>query len=249
MKRHVDLVASARRAASFFGILALCAAPALAGDRALVEFIGFSPDARYFAFEEMGIQDGSGFAYANIYVLDLSDDSWVDGTPIRKRAEDESLPLSAVRAEAMGEALALIDQYDISAPAELVALIGDGLPDADGQSLAFGIPGYAAGSVMEERHLTLSSFPSTSPEDCESFFGTAPLGFELVLSGGAAPVVLHRDEEKLPRSRGCPLAYRLHGVVLPGLAFPQTGGVVMVSVYPGGFEGPDRRFLAVPFAF
>lgn len=61
-------------------------------------------------------------------------------------------------------------------------------------------------------------------------------------------MTIHRDEV-LPKSRGCVLDYRLYAVVIPGLDAPQGTGVAVVSTYPGGFEGPDRRFLAVPFAF
>ncbi|KKB78683.1 hypothetical protein VW35_09160 [Devosia soli] len=223
--------------------------PALAGDRALIDFIGFSPDAKYFAFEEYGIQDGSGFPYSTIYVIDLANDAWVKGTPFRARAEDEYTPLLAIRAEAMSEAFATIDQYEISAPVDIAALIGDGVPDTDAKTLAFGRPGYEAGAVIEQRQLTLTSFPATSLEDCSGYFGSEPLGFALELSGGAEPVTVHRDEGALPRSRGCPLDYRLYAVVLPALDAPEGTGVAIVSVYPGGFEGPDRRFLAVPFAF
>lgn len=248
MQLNAGLAASARRAASVFGLFALFADPALAGDRALIDFIGFSPDARYFAFEEFGIQDGSGFAYANIYVVDLATDSWLEGTPIRVRADDETKSLAAIRAEAGTKAHEIISERDISVPADIAALIGDGAPDARGDSLAFGLPGYAPGDVREERLVELSTFPATSPEDCETFFGTAPLGYELRLSGQVETMVLHRDEGDLPRSRGCPLDYRLHAVVLPWQV-DSKAGVIIVSVYPGGFEGPDRRFLAVPFAF
>lgn len=250
MKRHVDPMALARRAAaSLYGLLALCAAPALAGDRALVEFIGFSEDARYFAFEEMGIQDGSGFAYSSVYIIDLERDRWVSGTPIRAQAEDEDKTIADMRIEARTEAAPIIVQSKISVVSDVAALIGDGAVGVDARSLSFGRPGYAAGVVMDERQLTLETFPSTSAEDCEGFFGSAPLGFELTLSGGDGPVSVHRDDGKLPESRGCPLDYRLYAVVLPGLDAPQGRGVAMISVYPGGFEGPDRRFLAVPFAF
>lgn len=250
MKRRVEVVASARRAAaSLFGFLILLAAPALAGDRALAEFLGFSGDAKYFAFEEYGYQDGSGFAYANIYVIDLEADRWVSGTPVRVRAEDENATLADIRIKARTEAGPTLLKIDITTPADIAVLIGDGEPDADAKTLAFGRPGYAAGVVLDERQLSLETFPASSAEDCEGFFGTAPLGFELTLSGGDAPVTLHRDEGQLPQSRGCPLDYRLYAVILPGDYAPQDRGVAMVSVYPGGFEGPDRRFLAVPFAF
>ena len=41
-----------------------------AGDYADRTILGFSPDGSTFAFEEFGVQDGSGFAYANIYMID-----------------------------------------------------------------------------------------------------------------------------------------------------------------------------------
>lgn len=248
MKPNVGLVASARRVASAFGLLGLMASPALAGDRALIDFIGFSVDAKYFAFEEFGIQDGSGFAYSNIFVVDLENDSWLEGTPIRVRSDDENKPLLQVRSEANSEAIKLIADKEIFVPADVVALIGDGAVDIDAKTLAFGLPGYEAGTVREERLLTLEVFPAETTQDCSLWFDKKPMGYALTLSGGTAPVELHRDEN-LPRSRGCAFDYRLYGVVVPGLGAPQESGVAIVSYYPGGFEGPDRRFLAVPFAF
>jgi predicted secreted protein len=48
----------------------------------------------------------------------------------------------------------------------------------------------------------------------------------------------------LPKSRGCPVDYRLYAVVAP---FQQLAPrIAFVSLYRYGFEGPDRRFLAVP---
>lgn len=87
MTRNVVRMVSGRLAAS--AVTLMLAAPAMAGDRALIDFIGFSEDGQYFAFEEFGVQDGSGFPYSNIYVLDVSADSWVDGTPVRVQLDDE----------------------------------------------------------------------------------------------------------------------------------------------------------------
>lgn len=248
MRPNAGLVASARRAASLFGLLALSTAPALAGDRALIDFIGFSPDAKYFAFEEFGIQDGSGFAYSNIFIVDLEADTWLDGTPVRVRTEDENKPLLQVRSEANSQAIKIIADKEISVPAEIAVLNGDGAVDADAQNLAFGLPGYERGKVRDERQLSLKTFPLKSSEDCDLWFDTPSQGFELTISGGEAGVTIHRDET-LPKSRGCVLDYRLYAVVIPGLDAPEGTGVAIISYYPGGFEGPDRRFLAVPFAF
>ena len=97
MQPNAARVAMARPGASLAGLIALCllATPAFAGDRALVDIIGYSQDADYFAFEEFGIQDGSGFAYSNVYVVNLETDSWALGTPIRVRADDEITSLKS----------------------------------------------------------------------------------------------------------------------------------------------------------
>ena len=47
---------------------------AQAGDFAKREIHGFSVDGGLFAFEEYGVQDGSGFPYSNIYVIDTATD-------------------------------------------------------------------------------------------------------------------------------------------------------------------------------
>jgi len=237
-----------RPAASLMALLApvlALAGPAAAGDRALIDYIGFSPDSRYFAFEEFGIQDGSGFAYSNIYVVDLSADSWVVGTPIRIQADDEARGLPEVRAEALREAAGHIAEFGLGVPVEIAALQGDGVPGSDGRTLLFGAPGYGPGEVSGNYMLELRTFPTRAASPCAEWFGVEPLGYELVISDAGTDRLVHRDAS-LPRSRGCPMDYRLHSVVMPFMNPVLSHAVAVVSVYPGGFEGPDRRFLAVP---
>ena len=82
---------------------------AQAGDVAELEILGFTEDGGVFAFEEYGVQDGSGFPYANRYYIDTSNDSFLKGTPIRVRLDDENATLDAARlqvrqGEIVGEA-------------------------------------------------------------------------------------------------------------------------------------------------
>lgn len=238
--------ARGRKRAIFPFIMALLApGAALGGDRALIDYIGFSQDFRYFAFEEFGIQDGSGFAYANLYVVDLESDSWVVGTPIRVQAEAEENSLAAIRAEALAQAESHITGFSIDIPVEIVALIGDGAPDIDGKSLSFGAPGYEPGAVIGDYTLRLSTFPTTATSPCAEWFDLDPQGYQLEISDSGTQRLVHRDDN-LPRSRGCPVDYRLYGVVMPFGGAVLANAVAIVSVYPRGFEGPDRRFLAVP---
>ena len=247
MQPNAARVVMARLGGSFAGLcgLILLATPALAGDRALVDIIGYSENANYFAFEEFGIQDGSGFAYSSIYVVNLETDSWALGTPIRVQAEDETASLSQIRAQAQEKASETITALDIDVPAEMAALVGDGAPGADGQSLRFGVPGYNPGAVKGDYELRLSSFRAAAVAPCVEWFSVDPMGYQLTISADGNERVVHRDEN-LPRSRGCPVAYRLYGVTLPFNAGSAEAAVALISVYPGGFDGPDRRFLAVP---
>src|SRR5690606_4210255 len=68
-----------------------------AGDVAELDILGFSQNGGIFAFEEYGVQDGSGFPYANRYYIDTATDSYVKGTPVRVRIDDENASLQAAR--------------------------------------------------------------------------------------------------------------------------------------------------------
>lgn len=73
------------------------ASPTFAGDYAALQPIGFSADGNVFAFEEYGVQDGSGFPYSTIYVIDTRDDSFLPGAPVRAVGR-EMAPRSPSRA-------------------------------------------------------------------------------------------------------------------------------------------------------
>lgn len=225
------------------GLLALMvlAQPAWAGDRAGVNFIGFSGNGAYFAFEEFGIQDGSGFAYADLYVIDMAADKWVRGTPVRIRVDNENIGLNEVRARARKQAQPVLDRLEIEMPVEVLALNGDGALGTNPGQFRFGLPGFGRDEPRGDHMLTLASHVATSPLPCADWFGMPPLGFMLSLDER----VVH-DETAIPESRGCAQEYRLYGVVQPLWAQAIEEAVAIIAVYPGGFEGPDRRFIAVP---
>lgn len=241
MKPNVAPVDTARLAASLGLAAALMVTPVTAGDRALLDFIGYSEDGRYFAFEEFGVQDGSGFPFSTVYVIDLPADKWVAGSPYRVVLESEVATAAAARDAARELAAPKLDALDVSVPAELVALNGDGETAGEAHSLHFGDPGYGLDDPRDVRTLVLETFPANSPEPCATYSGERALGYALLLDG----IELHRDIT-LPQSRGCPLDYRIYGVVMPADWSGLTAGVAVIAVYPFGFEGPDRRFVVVP---
>lgn len=224
------------------------AAPAWAGDKANFNALGFDEKGQFFAFEEFGVSDGAGFAYDSIYVVDVQKDSWVLGTPFRIQAVDESETLTQIRAKALAKAQPVLTDLGIETPADPIALIGDGIPDTAADTLSFGIPSFREPGAVDGRYtLTLKTAPAASTAPCETWFESKPLGYRLTLAGNGPERLLHADTT-LPQSRGCPLAYRLYGIFQPVDAADLSSAVVIISVFPHGFEGPDRRFLAVPLA-
>jgi len=109
------------RLASALLFLAITATAAAAADNAERAAIGFSPDGRYFAFEQYGVQDGSGFPYSEIFVIDLDANQWVKGSPFRARIEDEAALVSSVRAKAAKSAASLIGQLKTAEPGDALA--------------------------------------------------------------------------------------------------------------------------------
>lgn len=246
MRLNVVLAASARLAAS---LVAFAAAPALAGDAAQFDPIGFSEDGRYFAYEEYGIQDGSGFPYDNIYLVDLIEDKWV-GKPVRVRLDDETAGLAAARAQAMAQAKSMLDKAALVTPAEILLMNANGEVDIDGTEASFAPFGNGLTTLGDPLTLTLSTFASTTTEPCASYGMDGPVqGFAVTLTDGVGnSAEIYRDTS-VPASRGCVSDYRLHAIIAPFPAGSSASPMVgVISTYSLGFEGPDRRFVTIPIA-
>ena len=85
---------SARPRTILAAALCLLAWPAAANDQALIDFVGYSGDFRYFAFEEYGTLDGSSSAYSNIHILDLWADKEMPGSPSAPRLQQATRGLA-----------------------------------------------------------------------------------------------------------------------------------------------------------
>jgi predicted secreted protein len=233
--------------------LCLSAGISFAADAAERQILGFSPDGRYFAFEQYGVQDGSGFPYSDIFVVDLDNDRWLEGTPVRVCLEDETQGLSKARDKAMAEAQPFLKQAHIEDNARVLASNPVNQKTENAQHLVFHSYYTSLGHLepIDESDenviaLTVEDVVLSTPEGCP--IGDTPLaGFLLKAKRGAEPFrEVHRDKS-IPPSRGCPLKYSLSDAV----AYASTDGrfqrlVALVNVFSFGFEGADRRFIAVP---
>ncbi len=220
----------------------------LAADAAERVFLGFSADGRYFAFEQFGVQDGSGFPYSDIFVIDADADAWHAGTPVRVMLQDDGANVAAARRKAAELARPVMTALKIEEPGIVLASQSSYQNGSDPQRLAFH-KSYVPTEAVENDDVTtveLEEIVLPGPSKCPA--GDLPyVGFALriKLSGAQAFTSVHRDAE-IPASRVCPLRYSLSDIV--GFR-PTIDGPIrllaLVSVFSYGFEGMDRRFVAV----
>jgi predicted secreted protein len=224
------------------------ALPAQAGDYADRTLIGFSEDGAYFAFEEYGIQDGSGFPYSNVFIIDVDKDAWIDGTPIRVRVDDEGAMLSTTRYDAMTQARPVLDRLNIIAKGSHVVDNPATELSADPYAVRFRTNQWFN---MAERpwSLKLTRIPMPGSKGCEDFDDVA--GFKLELTDPDGTTRVLSEDISLPASRTCARDYAISDVVVlpPEKGVPRASMAVMISLIRQGFEGPDRRFLAVTTRF
>ncbi len=224
------------------GTLIATASVAMAGDYADRAILGFSPDGAYFAFEEFGVQDGSGFAYSNVYIIETATDRWVPGSPVRVTIQDESVPLSESRRDALDQAQDLLLASGIGVEGRFLISNPVTETSADPHVVSFILnrPPAPAGDTYVLQ-LTEKPLPSADcPDVGEPFKG---LRLDLLTPQGTRTLA---DDTRLPASRNCPLGYGISDVV----AYTPPGGgrtvaIVFVNVFSYGFEGPDRRFIAI----
>lgn len=231
-------------------LFALCLAATLAtsiaahaGDVASLEILGFTKDGSVFAFEEYGVQDGSGFPYANRYYIDTGTDSFLKGTPIRVRLDDENAKLDAARLEARQKGEAIVKEADLTANKGITAGFNPVTElSADPHRMAVN-PRPVFPAIDQPLEFRLDEI-GMNTEGCEGLGDIN--GFRLLrieAFDGGTTRLLHEDKS-IPRSRACPNGYRIGGVQ----TFSMTGlGVfaVLIAVRQHGFEGPDYRWIAV----
>lgn len=221
----------------------LCAAPAAAGDTAMLNILGFSADGKTFAFEEFGTQDGSGFPFANRFYVDTGTDRFAPGTPIRVRIDDEAAAEKTARAQAATRGDTIVPSAQLAAnPGFLAGFNAVTELSADRFSMTVN-PRPVDPPIDAPLEIRLEEFDvPLKPGQCDGFHEIK--GFRLNRVADGATTVLHEDTS-IPGSRNCPIGYSIGGIQ----TFYPDGGqpvyAVMISVKSFGFEGPDYRWMAV----
>lgn len=221
-------------------------APTRAGDTAILNVLGFSSDGAIFAFEEYGIQNGSGFPYANRFYIDTASDTFVPGSPIRKRIEDDTTGVEDVRAQARADGQAIISDALLAANSGY--LVGSN-PVTELSANPHRIvvnPRPVHPPIDAPIEIRLEELPFAPSETCAGV-SEASIGFRLTqidpTPGGTTRLL--SEDASVPDSRGCPLGYTIGGIqtYFPDKAEPVVA--VLIAIRSFGFEGPDYRWMAV----
>jgi len=227
-----------------FGLLGSLGSSQMAfgADNARLNVIGFTEDGKNFAFEQYGVQDGSGFPYSEIFVIDLVKDTFVAKSPIRVIVEDENAKLNDIRAKALAQLRSGI-KLDFADHGHLLVFNPSSELSAKDDVVEFSrfdtVQPFTPFYKLEMMQIEMAG-----PADCPESDGPYQ-GFSLQLSTtepAGLPVTIHKDD-RIPASRHCALSNRIAAIVG---AENGEGGVAIIQVNSRGFEGTDGRFVAVP---
>lgn len=232
-------------AAIVYAILA--ALPARAGDAAALNILGFSEDGGIFAFEQYGVQDGSGFPYAVRFYIDVDNDSWLPGTPIRVTIDDETASVEEARQEARTQGQPIISDGELAAHrGDTAGMSPVTMLSADPHRMAVN-PRPVFPPVDDPLEFRIEEVTVSPPQLCEGL-GWDIKGFRLTridATPGGVTELVHEDGASVPASRGCPLGYSIGAIQT---YFPQPGSpayAVLIAIRTFGFEGPDHRWMAI----
>lgn len=211
-------------------------------DASALKVIGFSPDGRYFAFAEDG--DNEAGHYTITIVMDVARNRMVAGSPFVGIEDNETLDKANARAAKAIEKLRVAKQPSLTVT----------VPEAKAQETANSTPvdklreaavkaltlpdGFGPGARLV---LTQSARPSRKCDKGEE--GAAV--FRLRLEKKSAKPVQIGGARNISSPDDCPLGYGI--AEAHALRLPDGSGAlaVVVQYFYNGFEGTDRRFMAV----
>ena len=227
-------------------LLMVSASGVLAGDNAQLDIVGFSPDGKYFAFEQHGHYDGSGFGYAQMFIIDVAKNAWaeksieVNGDDYAMNGQDEiAEDLDAIRQELRTKVVPIFRKYGLVSATEGNAILADFA--ADGPWTQNDRKQYGFEANGGKQMLTISE--EDAPQDGGDLnSGMCPQTLKLELWGAGSKVLQEDEDGLVPQSRGGGYArnYDISGVYVNGKSL-----VVFVGFHVPSFEGPSKRYIAV----
>jgi len=238
----------------------LCAAaPSRAKDANESLPIGFSADSRYFAYEQYLVDGAAAAAFADIEIIDTTTGAHVEGSPFHAESLEEDASIVKVRGDAAAKAAPALAKLGIAQPPVLLAATPVYEAVADRQTVIFDrwlsentgstiVDSPASHEVRYELKIEHRDRPEIPP-GCEADMGPYQTLHITVWPRAASGGTTVHSEDVIPPGRGCPVAYDIDKIIAPMAddAHPDLL-VALIGIYEPGWEGADRRIIALPFS-
>lgn len=225
----------------WFSTLALGAslACAHAGDAAGLSVLGFSKDGRYLAFEQFGVEDGSGQPYAEFTFIDVPGNAYAASRVSIDPEKFADKPLEEATHHAREQAQPALKKLHLDTPESGTRVIYHPLTDisADPHQVRFTPQSPLGGQGHDQYELRLEE--ADAGQDCAGL-GSAKLMTLRVKNIHSGQAKILQQDKRLPASRGCVMRYRIQEVYVY-----QNQVAVFVNLFSPGFEGENLRFMAV----
>ncbi|MCP4934277.1 MAG: DUF2259 domain-containing protein [bacterium] len=219
----------------------IMATPLLAEDIAHRRIIGFSPDGTSFAFEQSGIENGSGRAYAHVFLIETGRNKWVKGVPFRVTARGSG-KLRAARQKVRRGARNTLARYRINRKGVVLASNPITELNADPHKVTV-LTRRTIRELDEPLVFYIEEVRIRIPR-CYRATSKRIKGMIIrVRRKGGHRQVLHEDK-RIPKSRGCPTSYGIEDIIH---LKKRSGGAVYAVIYSfirAGSDVQERRFIA-----
>ncbi len=242
-RRELQVRSDMRYFLVIVGLLAL-STPSSAEDQAWFRLIGFSEDGSCAAWEMGGIQDGSGFQWVEMEIIDTETSLRLDGLEKVWNQYVDELPGEEEIASAENNILELCREYGIRQGNFEAPLVYHPVTDlsADGDSVAFCMEVYSPRGNSGEILLVLETEPAEIGENYPDWFPDPVMPLLMVVRDEHSSLFfMDRESHSLFYNFSIAAVYR-NPVVENSLL------MVLHAVSPG-FEGPDGRFRVVSSSF
>ena len=223
--------------------LILIASTAWSGDQAWFRMIGFSKDGEYAAWKMGGVQDGSGFQWVEMEILDTGSSLQLERYRFVWDEVVDELPDQGAVASVDLEMLDICREYGIQPGSYESPLVLHPVTDlgVSGDSVVFCLESYTPNYNSGEILMTLSLFSADVEQDYPEWFPPPVTPVLHVMEDDAT--ALFFSEELVQERFSLDFSYNI-AVVYRNPVVSNSLLVVLHSIRPG-FEGPDGRFRVV----
>jgi predicted secreted protein len=215
-------------------------AVAHAGDASTYKALGYSRDNKLFAFAEVGTQDGSGFAYAKVSVVNVAANTILQSVAVQGDENSEITETQALATALRKADLARIGITGKNMGTDLLVRLPTDMSQYTDSvfSLEYWAQGGAS-TIVPKFAVVIEEKDAEKTPLCDSESKMIRVSIQGREMTDVKTLVL-QDDQKQPSSRQCSYGYTVMGVNRNGQSL-----VVVIRYQRAGFEGPDYRYMVV----